>query len=225
MNPKQGIFEISYMAGLAHYSSAYDESLSQSERQENLLSAVGRFEEALSEGLARDQEEEFDCRTRLGIALVQLNYKNNGEISQNGLSNGLARAVEHLEHALKIDANDEGSFLRDRRVAATVLLQLDTLWLAESSHQYKLYGAISALKYVSSKVKLLEHLGGIYLPGVCAVLFQYWTETGSPGIGEEWLRRAAQAETFDDVASGTFFCSTSSQYKNSARQMLNQLNA
>jgi hypothetical protein len=57
------------------------------------------------------------------------------------------------------------------------------------------------------------------------MLFQYWTEIGSPGIGEEWLRRAADGETYEDVASGTRFYSMSIQYKTMAQQMLDQLGA
>ncbi len=159
---------------------------------------------------------------RLGIALVHLNYRSNADISQSGLTNGLCRAVNQLEEALKLDARLLGRFLSDRRVAANILLQLDTLWMSQSSHTYKQSGASPALKYLEEKLRMLEHLRDVNLPGMCSMLFQYWTEVGSPSMGERWLRRAANGETYEDVAKGTFFCSASSQYKKAAQQMLTQ---
>lgn len=225
MNPEEAIFEIAYRAGVGHYEISLDDALNETERRESLSSAAFRFEEALTSGHAPDVEDEFDCRTRLAIVLVHLNYKGNADISQNGLSDGLKKALEQLERALTLDARAGGKFLIDRRVAATILLQLDTLWLSQSSYTYKRFGAVTALKYLEDKLKLLKHLGGVNLPGLCAMLFQYSTETGSPGIGEDWLRRAAKGETYEDVARGTRFYSASSQYKQKAQQMLSQWEA
>ena len=105
---------------------------------------------------------------------------------------------------MKLDAAARGQLLKDRRLAAEILLCLDSLWLAQSSYRYKRFGASGALGYLQDKPKLFEHIG-VNLPGLCAMLFQYWTEVGSLATGEQWLRRATNGETFEDVASGTRF--------------------
>lgn len=222
---EQFIFD--YMLGRANLEAALSGQLPESERDDKLSFAAQCFKKALDSGYVPTEEEkesEFDCRVKLALLLVHFNYRGNADISQKGLSEtGLERAVKELEEALNIDASLEGQLLSDRRLAADVLLCLDSLWLAQSSHLYKRLGALTALQYLQNKWKSLEHLGSINLPGVCSMLFQYWTEIGNPGIGEDWLRRAADGETFEDVAKGTRFCSASSQYKKIAQEMLAQL--
>lgn len=221
-------FVFDYMLGRTNLELALTGQLTESERNEKLSFAAHCFEQALDSAYVVPEDEretEFDCRVKLAMLLVQFNYRDNADISQNGLSRGLDRAVKELEKALKIDAATKGHFLSDRRLAAEVLLCLDSLWMAQSSHLYKRLGALSALIYLKDKPKLIEHLGSTNLPGVCAMLFHYWTETGSPGVGEDWLRRGARGETYEDVASGTRFCSASSQYKKKAQQMLTQWRA
>src|ERR1051326_268779 len=223
MNPEEQ-FLVSYMLGKTNLELALSDQFGESERNEKLLFAARCFESALDSGYIPpdDKESELSCRVKLAMLLVQFNYRDNADISRNGLSKGLDRAVRELEEALKIDAHTKGRFLSDRKLAADILLCLDSLWLAQSSHLYKRLGALTALRYLKDKPKLMEHLGSINLPGVCAMLFQYWTETGSPGIGEDWLRRAANGETYEDVARGTAFSSAALQYKKTAQQMLTQ---
>lgn len=225
MNQEEAIFTISYMAGIGHYEIGYDATLSDSERRDNLSKAANRFEEALGTlklGYVPDKEAEFDCHVRLALVLVSLYYRNNADISQNGLSEELERAVEQLEEALKLDARVGGKFLSDRRVAATILLPLDTLWTSQSLNTYTRLGSLSVVKYLQDRVKLLEYLGGVNLPGVCSMLYLHWSEVGSPSIGEGWLKRAVNGETYEDVAREMFFCSASLQYKKKAQEMLTQ---
>ncbi len=70
MNREDAVFQIAYRAGIGHYEIGYDETLSESERQENLSSATVRFEEALESGGMPNEEDVFDCRTRLGNNIV-----------------------------------------------------------------------------------------------------------------------------------------------------------
>ncbi len=225
MNEEEKQFVVNYMTGRSTLQAALAGQFSESERQEKLVFASHCFERALASGYlipSDEKESEFDCRVRLAMLLVQFNYRDNATISKNGLSADLDRAVKELEEAIKIDASIGGELLKDRRLAAEILLCLDSLWLAQSSYRYKRFGASGALGYLQDKPKLLEHLDDINLPGLCAMLFQYWTEVGSPTIGDQWLRRAASAETFEDVASGTQFCAQSTHCKRMAQQMLNQ---
>ena len=218
-------FVFDYMLGRANLDFALSDQVSESERREKLFFAARCFEKALDSGYVPapdEKESEFDCRVTLALLLVEFNYQNNSDISQKGFSSPLKRAATELEKALKIDASANGQFLSDRKLAATILLCLDTLWLAKSSYIYKQSGAAAALKYLQDKSKLLEYLDGICLPGICAMLFQYWTEVGNSGIGEHYLRRSANGETFEDVASGTRFYVLSAHYKRTAQQMLTQ---
>jgi hypothetical protein len=221
-------FIVNYMTGRSTLEAALAGQAGDSERQEKLLFDARCFERALDSGYALpsdEKESEIDCRVKLAMLLVQFNYQDNSTISKSGLSTGLARAVKELEESLKIDAAAQGELLKDRRLAAEILLCLDSLWLAQSSYRYKRFGASGALGYLQDKPKLFEHLVGIDLPGLCAMLFQYWTEVGSPAIGEQWLRRAANGETFEDVASGTRFCIQSAHFKGMAQRMLSQRDA
>jgi hypothetical protein len=223
---KEEQFVVNYMTGRSTLEIALASEVDESERQEKLLFAARCFERALAskyEIPSDEKESELDCRVKLAMILVQLNYQDNSTISKNGLSSGLTRAVKELEETLTIDAAAQGQLLKDRRLAAEILLCLDSLWLAQSSYRYKQLGASGALGYLQDKPKLFEHFGGVNLPGLCAMLFQYWTEVGSPGIGKEWLRRAANGETFEDVVSGSRFCIQSTHYKRMAQQMWSQL--
>jgi hypothetical protein len=218
-------FIVNYMTGLSNLEVALAGQVGESERQEKLLFAARCFERALDSGYSfppDEKESEVDCRVKLAMLLVQFNYQDNSTISKSGLSTELARAVKELEETLKLDAAARGQLLKDRRLTAEILLCLDSLWLAQSSYRYKRFGASGALGYLQDKPKLFEHIGDVNLPGLCAMLFQYWTEVGSPATGEQWLRRAANGETFEDVASGTRFCIQSTHYKGMAQRMLSQ---
>lgn len=227
MSDTEKEYIVRYMMGRTAFDAAFDTSRSDSDRVEQLDQAAWFFEEALKS--APDEESEMDCHRLLGAVLFTQNFCNPVEIGKSGLSSfpGLNKAVAEQEKALELDARIGGKFFSDRAIASEVLLRLDTVWSYESFHIDQQSGASEAAKYLEAKLKLLDYLGGIKLPGTCFALFMHYSdqELGSSeyyfAMALNWLQHAANAESFDDAASGLFY-SAALEWKRKAKEQLAQ---
>jgi hypothetical protein len=230
MSQSETEFMVRYMMGSTAFDEVLDKKLTGSEREEKLSSAAYYFERALESAMDLDSKQE--CHRRLGIALLYLHFRDPVEIAEAGLSKfpDLSRAVEELETSLALDAQVEEKMFAERDVASNVLLPLDTLWMYESIHVEKQAGPKKAIEYLEAKMRLLEPLGDVNLPGTCSMLhthyMSYLESQADPSTysfhkAEDWLDRAVNGETYEDVAKGTRFCAASIHYKKKAEEKKN----
>jgi hypothetical protein len=149
----------------------------------------------------------------------------------SGLSNfyGLNRAIEELEKSLMLDTQIEEKMFNDRTVASVAFLPLDTIWMCQSMFIEKQSGVRNVIDYLESKMRLLDYLGDVNLPGTCFMLYTHYmhyleSETDPSTYyfhrADDWLKRAANRETYEDVAKGTMFCIASLHYKKQAQEKL-----
>ena len=221
---------VPYMMGSTTVDEVFDKALSGLEREEKLSSAIFYFEKAL-EALkaAPDLDMEQECHRRLGLTLLYLYFRDPVEIAESGLSEypDLKRAVEELETALDLETKVQEKMFTDRNIASAALLPLDTIWMYQSMQINQQSGPQHAVNYLESKVKLLDQLGGVNLPGTCSMLHTHYLSClesqSSPSSydsfkADDFLNRAASGETYEDVAAGTRFCIASSHYKKKAQE-------
>lgn len=230
MSQSETEFMVRYMMGSTAFDEVFDKQLTGPEREEKLSSAAYHFERALES--ASDLDSKQECHRRLGIALVYLHFRDPVEIAEAGLSKfpDLSRAVDELETSLALDAQVEEKMFTERDVASNVLLPLDTLWIYESIHVEKQSGPKKAIEYLEAKMRLLEPLGNVNLPGACSMLhthyMSYLESQANPSTyslqkAEDWLNRAVNGETYEDVAKGTRFYAASLHYKKKAEEQKN----
>src|SRR5436305_5911222 len=170
MSQQDTAFWARYMMGSQAFDEVFDNGLSGSEREDKLSSAAHYFGEASK--FAPDLDMQQECHRRLGVTLLYLHFHDPVDIANSGLLSlpNLNGAIEELELSLALDTKLEKKTFTDRSVAAVVLLPLDTIWMYQTMFLEKQAGVRGAIDYLESKLKLLDYLGGVNLPGVCFIL-------------------------------------------------------
>lgn len=219
-----------YIMGSTIVDDVFDKRLSGVEREDKLLSAVRHFEAALKALKSTpDLDMEQECHRRLGLTLLQLYICDPVEIAASGLHKrpDLERAVNEMEKALELEAKVQEKMFTDRAIASAVLLPLDTIWMYQSMYTDQMLGPEQAVKYLESKMEILDPLGGVNLPGTCFMLHTHYLsclESQSPPSSydsfkaDQYLEKAVNGEAYEDVAAGTTFCVASSHYKKKAQE-------
>jgi tetratricopeptide (TPR) repeat protein len=179
------------------------------DRESHLKKAIEWHNKALSLGLSK--EKEVSCRVNLSELLLYqvFTYAYQTEVAQMLKTDlqhlpTVKRAIAEAELALRLDAHAETSELKSERSAqARILPELDVLWRFHARYLKDTFSNERKLSYIQEKLKLIEYIEGLYLPGMCLSLADYYYDTHNPELAHEWLQKCIKAEDYSDVQGHT----------------------
>lgn len=234
MSEQKSRAEELYNQGLMTAFSSESGNKSDSEKAELKKRAVSLLTEALNLGLP--PAKEIACHSGLGTLFFDLG-ENAGELDPNEIrANGLdkfpllSRSLSERERALSLDAQTGGRVLGGtsddggkRRDLYLLLCKLGHLWTFQSAYLRDKHGVESQASYLLEKMKMLEYLGGSYLPDVCFALGDCYARMNNKDAGISWFRRAIEADDFGDVDRESFEYGLYQSRKQAARDNIEYL--
>jgi len=208
-----------YAAGVMLWESSLKAQLGSAEETKTRKECVRLFEEALEAGL--DASTDIQCRLALGVVLLDIYREQFSALSQSDLGRlaGLNEAVSTLEEALVLDADKGTKVFINRVPQSMALLRLNAIWQQQAFNIKKQHGPERKVSYLQERLKLLDYLGGVKPPGVCIGLaFHYRDDAHNRPLTLEWLKHAAEADTYGDIDGESSFYKIAEHNKHSGKK-------
>ena len=214
-----------YNQGLATIvQTVMNDKLDEAQKKQEFQRAIELFDQALALGI--QGENEIRCHKELGELLFEHTPESEGMdgIVKEGVDAlpNLHRTLTELERALLQDSQTGGLVFKDRLEQSLFLPKLDFIWSWQAVHLKKTHGPRSAVSYLEGKIRMLDYLGEVNLPGTSFHLGRYNIESDNRDVGVEWLRRTLTAEDYGDVLDHreTKMYKTTEIWKAEARRVL-----
>ncbi|HXG64847.1 MAG TPA: CFI-box-CTERM domain-containing protein [Blastocatellia bacterium] len=109
-----------------------------------------------------------------------------------------------------------------RKLLATYL---DYIWQFQGVYIQDAYGLEKKFSYLQDKMKKLEYLGEVVLPGISSSLGHYYLDSNNTELAIEWFGRAANAYDYGDILGnrGTLMVQIAQENKRTSRDTLQAL--